>query len=196
MEAKDLLMAFVQVVNETTGNLPVGCIGKSNREGVYNARSVADVPNFSIDIDALDGFISDGLCVQKLEQRKAGKDDNFHGWIVRFALAGRYNGIVRVFTRTELECKMYLHRDMWKIVTKEVKWVPVEDEGEAFTRLYDEPQMMDHMINEFRAMDKAHRVANKVGMAMKGRLKDYDAFLDEMIFDRRKCEFVVNEESK
>jgi len=192
---KSLLLGFVDIINETRSKLPAGCISESNNGG-FNARSVKDVNNLSNDVDASDGFIKDGLMVRMADQRKATKEDKFHGYKVMFELNGIYNGVYVIFTRTEMEYKIYLNRDMWKVESHEVEYRAIDPEGESFKRSYKVPMTDDPITGEFRCCDRRNTLENKVGLAMKSKLAaDYDAYLGYAKFDEESSKFVYPTEA-
>ena len=117
---KALLLGMTEIISEQRAELPIGCISKGVN-GVYNARSVKDLANLENNVDAADGFVRDGLMVRFISAKKATKDDKFNGYRIVFELSGVYNGPYVIFAKTELEYKIYMHRDMWKVDEFEIE---------------------------------------------------------------------------
>lgn len=188
---RDLILGIAEVVNETKGQLPIGCVSYNEKSGYYNARDIADVANLNDNVVALNGFINDGLMVKFRSQRKAEKSDKFHGFMVVLELNGTYNGIVRVFTKTENEYKIYLHPDNWKIVSKTIEYKSDDEEMPDITREYKEPLILDRVSGEYKCLDRSTSVENKVLMAIKGKFRDdYDAYYEGAKFDVKECKFI------
>ena len=187
---KDMLLGFAQVINETKGNLPLGCISFNDKTGVYNAKSISDVANFKDEVIAIDGFIYDGLMVKKTAQRRSEPSEKFNGYKTTFELSGTYNGPVTIFCKTENEYKIYLHKDMWKINSREITYKALDEDNEDFVRSYMEPMTLDKLTGEFRVMDNRASVENKVGYAMKVKFnRDYEAFDGDLRFNEHKHRF-------
>lgn len=187
---KGLLLAVADVLNEQRAKLPTGCVSEST-DGAYNAHSISNVMNLANNVNAPDGFIKDGLLVRFAGQRKAGKDDKFHGYRVIFELNGIHNGVYTVFTRTEFEYKIYLDRSMWKVEVHKILYKAINKDGQDMDRNYKIPMVMDLNSGEFRCTDNRNTLENKVGLAMKSKLSaDYDAYYGDLKYDEAEHKFI------
>lgn len=179
---RELLLTTASLISEIRSGFPAGCNGYNEKGGYYTADSVSKVANLNDNVRASDGFIQDGFMVWYREQIKAEKDAKYSGYRVIFELTGPYNGPVSVFTRSSNEYKMYFDPEAWNIRKETIVYKPIdeEDDSEPITRVYLEPQVMDFVTNDWRAADKNCSIENKVRMALKGKLKMYDAYIGDV----------------
>jgi len=187
---KALLLGFAEVINEQRVGMPMGCVSKA-ADGTFNAHSIKNVSNLKEDVNAPDGFIKDGLMVRFSGQKKAiPVVDKWHGYRAIFELNGIYNGVYSIFTKTEFEYKIYLNRDSWRVIEKEIEYRALHKDADGFKRIYKEVMTVDLNTGEFRCADSRVTIESKVKLAMSSKLgRDYDAFLDGKMFDESTGKF-------
>lgn len=191
LNVKDLLLGIAQIINEQKGNLPIGCVSHNTETGFYNATSIRDVANLSVNVIARDGFIKDGLMVIKGATRKAEKDEKFNGYKTTLILNGPYNGEVSLFTRTEDEYKIFIDPSIWSSRSRQI--VYKADQENDIIRTYKEPTVFNKDTALYEVIDKRASVENRVAFALKNKLRDYEAFEqvdnEVLVFNKKNSKF-------
>jgi hypothetical protein len=178
---RELLLTTASLINEIKAGNPIGCTSYNEKGGYYIANSISDVSSLADNVRASDGFIKDGLMVKFRGQTKAQKGDRYRGYRVTLDLTGVYNGPVSIFTRSEQEYKMYFDFEAWNIERVTVTYKPIDPaDGDAFDRVYLEPQVIDVNTGDWKPADRSCSVKAKVDMALKNKLKHYDAYVGDV----------------
>lgn len=183
---KDLLLGMAQIINEKTGAMPIGCVSFNEKTGFYNANSIKDVANFTSNVIAVDGFIKDGVVVMFKSKRKAEKDEKFTGYKVILELNGPYNGEIALFVRTESEYKIFLNPEIWSSRTRTITY---KSDDNTITRDYKEPTIANKETGIAEVPDRRASVENRVAFALKNKLRDYEAYEGELLFNKQNNKF-------
>lgn len=177
---RELLLTTASLISEIKSGFPIGCTGYNEAGRYYVADSVSRVGTLENNVKASDGFIHDGFMCRFKEQFKAEKTSKYSGYRAVFELTGAYNGPVSIFTRSSDEYKMYLDPKAWNIRKETVVYKHIDGDSEDVTRVYLEPQRIDFVTNEWIAADRNSSIESKVKMALKGKFKLYEAYINDV----------------